>query len=470
MPTEKRFSPLEAFDMRNRTTHISRRLTSVTAKSDILDWGNVMMNRLSEYAKRLTINKISEILALQDATTIEKTIIDLKLINLSQFDSLCIAVNLKERGFTRQSHDILRQNIEIYGENSDVMYEFGLLLALEDCKAGVDMFLRSLKANPANYNACRILVFISAFLGDIDIRNNCQSIAGLDLLLRVDLENGAFLRYLAIVSRNQEQEASRKTGIFDNNLGKILPIDEILPAICAGSLIRLGDGEGAMCSFSKNEEIQLADIYSGNREYFAKRWRGRSFYGSDTDYVGILEKILDDISQFDVLGIPEPTWLIRSFANGDTQGFSSAFNLIRRLCDSKNEISCKLTSTSIFYDILHHGSLSKVLNTEEKVVAITWNPMIKLMLKLSGFLGEADHISISPAISDKLSFLPDSQFGQILPEAVSLDLPELSRGNKTVILCAGFFGKLLGTQLREAGHRVLDAGSSFDVSFGVPIR
>lgn len=403
-----------------------------------------------------------------DDRTQQNGLID-KLIGLgfARFDILHLAIVLKERGYRKKAAQLLTDNISQFGPNSSDLYELSVLSLVENHLAGIEQLKESVSMD-GNFENVRLCILLSFFLRNTPLRAYAVQKARPGIVDRVFSECHQLIRYLSTIEQHLPAEDD---GIFEVNELRIDETDTWFPILSAGgSLLRLGDGEGAMFRFDDEEELLLYDIYGSNRSHFHNRWFGSK--QDNNEYDIYQSNLRGGLSDFNLIGVPNASWLMKCLSSGDILGFSCAWNVIRAIRQNECVNTSRFVRTSAFYDFLYRKKTSEIIQHDTSVALVSWNDTIPVVLALEGYKGVVDFIGVNPSasdvarISDRDFRAKTSQLELIHSAAANI----LSDGQRTVLLAAGFVAKVASISWRRSGHRVVDVGSAFDMSMGLPIR
>ncbi|NTF11101.1 hypothetical protein G6L37_34455 [Agrobacterium rubi] len=396
------------------------------------------------------------------------SLFDLIQLGLTRFDTFHLSIILKEMGHLYHAEALLRQNINLHGDDASELYELALVVLIRDLDQGMELLYRSVKLS-SSYENVRLAILLTFFTAKFEMLSFVKLNACPDIVKKVFSENGTFLRYLSAVGPIEVSQGNK--GLFDVST---LPLDETtdwFPSLSeGGSLIRLGDGEGAMFRFSEEEEAVLYDLYKNNRDYFAQRWMG-----SDLDEVvqeDTQAQLLEGVFEFDLVGIPNPSWLMKCFSSGDVRGFSCAWNVLRALVRATPNKKCKFVRTSAFYDFLHRHPLITLFSNEPKITLVSWNDMLPAIIKIDGYCGDINFVRLNPAKSDvDVLFQIDTRLDVTTQDTI-IEASVLTSASvsSTIIVAGGYLAKVFSMRWRRDGYRVIDAGSALDMSLGLSIR
>lgn len=386
----------------------------------------------------------------------------------TRFDAFHLAIILKEMGRSSDAIQIIKHNTSHFGEDSSELYELSILIMISDKNQGIELLKKSISIHPT-YESCRFGILVSFFAKDLELRRFIIGSVDAALLDIVYSENSKFIRYLATIGQNTSW--STETGIFSLSpisIDETTDWFEILEG--GGSIIRLGDGEGAMFRFSEDEEAVLYDIYRENRRHFFSRWIGAN---SDTAaYEAGAAELSTRWKDFDLVGIPNPAWLMKSFASADYRGFSCAWNVVRKICLLPSAATQRFVRTSAIHDFLYRKKIRALVEDDPSIAVISWNNFILLTLELEGYQGKMEFIKINPAVSDVSNALHLEDISRANQYEIILEAGQqiLTGSRKTVFVAGGYLAKVASLTWQKHGHRIIDVGSAFDVSIGLPIR
>jgi len=389
--------------------------------------------------------------------------------------ALSLCLTLKERG-----HPVIaKRNLVLLqashpGEPA-VSYELAVLLARDEPARAEAAFLRALKLAPsfdAAFRGLAVLYLASGRNDEFHRLIEAQSRTGAVPFASLS-ELARFYAYLERLPPAPTPAANAYATALGHGVRTALVGVSFVAALTAVqeskpfALVRLGDGEGAMWRFTRDEELANFAASWGYREHFTQRWYGQA-YGEIRER---LDTIRDQIGGLlptaDIVAAPTADWIAHEGAGGRIGTFVCCVNAARAARAAK----APQARTSVHYDLLDSGGLAQIVRAAPRVCLITSHrAMAPLMEARFPSLGEVELIVVPPAFSDLA--VTGHPIGHRLYEVVEqvIEVAETLGRDHLVLVGAGFVGKLLCLRLKEVGFAALDVGSVFDLVLGLPTR
>jgi tetratricopeptide (TPR) repeat protein len=237
------------------------------------------------------------------------------------------------------------------------------------------------------------------------------------------------------------------------------------------SLIRLGDGEGALLANSTYSDApQFDELLTNNRTEFLARWFG-AHAGHATEAIEALTGDLRTaIDEADIVGIPDGQWWRRELRLASTRGLPS---LGAVLLYARTVSADRLCHHQINQVLDRYGGLETLLNGHKNpIVVIGPHPGIDTYVRERFLVHDVRSIQV-PARQADLASLPYSRDARchypVVFEEVCDAIAELP-DNSICLVGAGPLGKIYCARAKAHGHIAIDLGSVLDTWIGVSAR
>jgi len=231
------------------------------------------------------------------------------------------------------------------------------------------------------------------------------------------------------------------------------------------SLIRLGDGEGALLAsavFNAEADADFDALLEFNRRDFLSRW-----FGVNADHVAksislVTRSLCEAVESADSLGAPDQRWWTREMALADSRGLPSlgAVFLYVRTLDSG-----RLCHHQINHALNEFGGLDAILTGRKNpIVVIGPHPGLEDYVRTRFCVEDVRAIRIPVRQADlpSLDYRQDQRrhFPDVYNEVCKL-LEDLPAGC-ICLVGAGPLGKIYCSIAKKHGHVAIDLGSVMD--------
>jgi hypothetical protein len=250
-------------------------------------------------------------------------------------------------------------------------------------------------------------------------------------------------------------------------------VDRILQAVRTHSpfaLVRLGDGEGAMLNLGAFDEYAFRPLYDANRDDRVANWFGAKFAWRETGFIDFAHTIKDELTQFDIIGIPYEGWIRHEYQIASLLGVPSLVNIFRFFLTLPPNLG--ICSQQIHID-LHTSGLAEAIFREVDSVSIIscLEDLPALLARRFGLKGA--RLYRIPGEQGSRHILGDAiTAGVHYPDRFSELQAELAQPHhgRVFLIAAGLPGKFYATTIRKHGGIALDLGSVVDAWTGRSTR
>jgi hypothetical protein len=238
------------------------------------------------------------------------------------------------------------------------------------------------------------------------------------------------------------------------------------------AFVRLGDGEGAWLRMADAEEAALQPLYDTNRHNFSDTWFGSGFDGAASGFAARVGRLVADLAECDVFGIPYRQWIEHEYTIASTRGVPSLVNLCRALEDAALPPGVAFCSQNVHRDLHLSGGLARLLRRERYIGLLSCHPELPaLLMQHFGLDSVAFHHL--PGEPGRAEFITGAgTLGPHYPDhflALQRTLSQPHEG-RLFLVAGGILGKLHALTIRRHGGIALDIGSLADGWLGRATR
>jgi hypothetical protein len=418
------------------------------------------------------IEKFKAFVSRGDAVALEDAFRELAIGGEPDFvRALTCALLAKESvRFAHLAPSFLRAVLSMYPEEPAIYFELAVVVPDEQLGLRIRLLEQALDLEPNFFNAKRALVFAYLAAGrladilELDSDGAIDAGAMLGVLRTLDSEASAEELLSRVVALGQ---LPGRVGLTRVRSAILDAAKQVRPF----ALIRLGDGEGAMASFSAEEELRNAALYRANREYFSQRWYGEPLPTTEPTLRKLQAELASTLRTADVIGAPEGEWIGHEARFGNTRSFTCCLNAARFARAVVAGSSILATRTSIHFDLLGSGALAELIVLKRRVALVSCHlALASVLTQRFPDIDVVQSFRIPPAFSDLgQTGYALSRRAYAMVDALEHSFAEVPR-DALVLVGGGFVGKLATLRLKAMGFMVLDVGSIFDHVIGYSTR
>jgi tetratricopeptide (TPR) repeat protein len=397
------------------------------------------------------------------------------------FSAIDAAIELRDSGKVRAALQRLDKILLADPRNSLALHEKGVCFYVRgDAPKAKEFFRKVVELNPSHNFAWRNLLNTSIATQQYD-----ESAALIGRLRDTGKLGGNTLdifEQLIVFLKSHGPEISNITDQNDLHVTRSNNFQERAANVVAKigtavaerkpfSLIRLGDGEGALLARSTYPDAEQFDkLLTTNRTDFLMRWFG-THAGEPTKSIETLTRDLRTaIDDADIVGIPEGGWWRRELRLASTRGLPS---LGAVLLHARTLSADRLCHHEINRLLDRNGNLDTVLSGHKRPIAVIGpHPGIDTYVRERFLVPDVRAIRI-PARQADLASLPYGRderchYPDVFAEVCDAiaELPD----NSICLVGAGPLGKIYCARAKAHGHIAIDLGSVFDTWIGVSPR
>jgi hypothetical protein len=177
------------------------------------------------------------------------------------------------------------------------------------------------------------------------------------------------------------------------------------------SLIRLGDGEGAMLRLGEDDENEFAMLYDTNRQNRISSWFGNEFQWRTNGFFELSKDLVPAINGSTIIGMPDRARLISAYKIASPLVIPSLLNILRSCLEpGRSGIRVSLLCTSAIHRDLHFGGhLERFIREARRVSVISCHAGLGDALKSAFDLLDAT-VYLIPGEHRSASVLDESAF------------------------------------------------------------
>jgi tetratricopeptide (TPR) repeat protein len=390
-------------------------------------------------------------------------------------------IELRDTGKVRVAARRLDRILAAQPQNQFALHEKGVcfLISGEPWKA-MEIFRTVVELDPKHIFAWQNLLSTTIATGRFD-----EAAGFIERLRQVEqIDRGTLLRFEQLISflENHGPEITEISNRNDLQVTKNDNFPELSTDIATRigaaidarrpfSLIRLGDGEGALLAHSTYPDAGgLEALLSANRDDFFARWFGVDA-GQATQSIEALVRVLrETIADADLMGVPDGTWWRRELGLASPRGLPSLGTIFVHTRDFGPE---RLCHHQINHALNEFGGLDKLLTgAKNPIVVIGPHPELDtyVMKRFQATDVRSIRVPARQADVQSLPYRRDNRrhYPEVFEE-VCATIASLPAGS-ICLVGAGPLGKIYCGKAKAHGHVAIDLGSVLDGWIGVTTR
>lgn len=238
------------------------------------------------------------------------------------------------------------------------------------------------------------------------------------------------------------------------------------------SLIRLGDGEGAFCRISSDDERQYPHIYEHCRQDRARVWFNNEIDIHQSGFTETAFTLRDAIQNANVVGMPYRNWVEHEYKFCSPTGIVGLINALRVAQLPSVKRSQSWTSQLVHMDLLQKGILGNLLREHRRVSLISCLSGAAEAIRTHFELEEVTLYRIPGEKLHAAQLGAETTVGRHYPERYNELMEELAKPlhGQLFLVAGGLLGKLYCNRIKISGGVALDIGSVVDNWMGKATR
>lgn len=396
-----------------------------------------------------------------------------KLAPQDEVSLIDIAIIARDIGRYEDSYRICQHILRNNHENGFALYELATLDAMHG--RHVDALL-SLKKNivrmPNDERSVQFAARLSARIGDHTAAKTYVSLADEMSPGSPDVqwlrELCAFLEIFPSGVADHISAAIEKSNRY---ISKECLVDWAKAALRERrgfSMIRLGDGEGAFCRISSEDEERYRNLYRHCREDRARVWFNGEIDLITSGFTETAFGIRQAMYDADVLGLPYRSWVEHEYKFCGPTGVTCLVNALRLAKVPTVDRGQSWTTQQIHAELLQSNLLEQLIREHKNLSLISCMSEAPLALKNAFALDRVDFYKI-PGEKAHLHLLGhDAGEGRHFPDRFKDLMHELNRPlhGELFLVAGGILGKMYCSRIKKSGGVALDVGSVIDAWMG----
>lgn len=384
-----------------------------------------------------------------------------------------IAIIARDLGKFEDSYRICRYVLSKNANNGFASYE----LAMLDAMLGRHVeALLSLEKNivrmPGDVRSIKFAARMSARIGDFVAARNYMALAD---EMSPDSSDTAWLRelcaFMEIFPAGLADKISAKFERDNRYISKECLIDWTRAALRdkrGFSMIRLGDGEGAFCRISSEDEQRFQNLYRYCREDRARVWFNGEIDLIKSGFTDTAFGLRQAMYDADVLGLPYRSWVEHEYKFCSPTGITCLVNALRLAQVPTVDRGQSWTTQQIHAELLQSNLLENLVRDHKEISLISCMTDAPQALKQAFQLDHVEFYRIPGEKAHVHLLGNDAGEGRHFPDRFNSLCNELSQPlhGRLFLVAGGILGKLYCTRIKQSGGVALDVGSIIDAWMG----
>ncbi|CAO4137135.1 hypothetical protein OFEAOIEE_LOCUS4903 [Methylorubrum extorquens] len=396
-----------------------------------------------------------------------------RIIPDDQQSLIDIAIIARDIGNHEDSYRICRHILTINAENGFATYELATLDAMRGRHVEALLGLeKNIARMPGDERSIRFAARMSARIGD---HAGARAYVKLADEMSPDNSDVAWLRELCDFMRCYPAGVADRISAKIENDTRYVSKDCLIDWARAAlqdrrgfSMIRLGDGEGAFCRISSEDEQRYRNLYRFCRDDRARVWFNGEIDLIESGFTDTAFGLRQAMYDADVLGLPYRSWVAHEYQFCGPTGITCLVNALRLAKVPAVDRGQSWTTQQVHAELLQSTLLEKLVRECKRISLISCMGDAPHILKEAFDLDEVDFYKI-PGEKAHLHLLgQDAGEGRHFPDRFNVLMDELSQPlhGQLFLVAGGILGKFYCTRIKQSGGVALDVGSIIDAWMG----